>query len=113
VGERSREGPAGDEAGGRHRHREPEARPHDERSPRYVLGVEVEAEERARDPHAEDDHEHGRERDDGLDLPEAAGAEVGRVEREEEDGEDPRDEPTEAVHGRVLPEPLDLRAERH
>ena len=64
-------------------------------------------------PEAEDDHEHGRQRDDGLDLAEAGRAEVARVERQQEHGEDPRDEAAEAVDRGVLAEPLELRAERH
>ena len=113
VGDRLGEDEADDQPGGRHRHREPEGGAHDKRPVRLVLRVEVEAEERARDPHPQDDHEHRRQRDDRLDLPEALRAEVVRVEREEEDREDPGDEPAEPVHGRVLAEPLDLRAEGH
>src|SRR6266545_3123176 len=83
----------------------------DERPLRLVFRVEVEAEEGARDAEPEDDHEHGSERDDGLDLPEADRAEVARVQRQEEYGEDAGDQPAEPVDGGVLPEPLDLRAE--
>ena len=55
---------------------------------------------------------HRRERDERLDLSVVGRREVARVERQEEDGEDARDEPAEAVDRRVLAEPLQFRAER-
>ena len=78
-----------------------------------LRGVEVEAEERGVDPHAEHDPDDRRERDEGLDLAVVRRREVPRVQRKEEDGEDPRDEPAEAVDRRVLPEPPELVSERH
>ena len=56
-----------------------------------------------------DDPDHGGERDERLDLPVVGRREVARVEREQEDGEDPRDEPAEAVDRRVLAEPAEFR----
>ena len=76
-----------------------------------LRGVEVEAEERGVDAHAEHDSDHGRERDERLDLAVVRRREVPRVQREEEDGEDPRDEPAEAVDRGVLAEPAELGAE--
>ena len=75
--------------------------------------VEVEAEERGVDPHAEHDPDDGRERDEGLDLAVVRRREIARVQREQEDGEDPRDEPAEAVDRGVFPEPPELVSERH
>ena len=72
-------------------------------------GVEVEAEERGVDPHTEHDPDDGRERDERLDLAVVRRREVTRVQGKKEDGEDPRDEPAEAVDRRVLPEPPELR----
>ncbi len=76
-------------------------------------GVEVEAEERGVDPHAEHDPDHRRERDERLDLAVVGRREVARVQREKKDGEDPRDEPAEAVDRGVLAEPPELVSERH
>ena len=78
-----------------------------------VVGVEVEAEERRPDPELEDDREHGDERDQRLDLAVVGRREVVRVERQQEDGEDPRDEAAEAVDRGVLAEPFQLAGERH
>ena len=113
VRDRRGEDAADDEAGGRHRHREPERGAHDAPALLLVVRVEVEAEERLDDLQAENDHQHARQRDDRLDLPEARRPEVVRVEREEEDREDPRDEPAEPVDRRVLREAPDLEAESH
>ncbi len=113
VRDRCGEEEAADQAGGGHGHREPEGRAQDE-PPRCRVGrVEIEAEERAVDAEPQDDSDHRRERDERLDLPVVGWGEVARVERQQEDGEDPRDEPPEAVDRRVLAEPLELRAECH
>ena len=64
------------------------------------------------DPDAQHDPDHGRQRDERLDLPVVGRREVARVERQEEDGENARDEPAEPVDRRVLAEPLELCAER-
>jgi hypothetical protein len=112
VRDRGRKEAADHEAGGRHRHREPERRADDERPPLGIVRVEVEAEEGARDPELKNDHEHRRQRDDRLDLPESARAEVMRVEREQEHGEDPRDDPAEPVDRGVSAEAPHLRRER-
>ena len=96
-----------------HPHREPERGPDDERPARLVVGVEVEAEERARDPEPQHDHEHARQRDHGLDLAEADGAEVDGVDREQEDGDQARDDPAESVDGRLRAESLELADEHY
>ncbi len=111
--DRGRQRDAREHPDGRHRHREPERRPEDEPSLLGLGRVEVEAEERARDAHAEGDPDDRRERDERLDLAVVGGREVPRVERQEEDGDDPRDEAAEPVDRGVLSEPLDLRADRH
>ena len=54
---------------------------------------------------AQDRDEDGVERDQDADRAEVARLEVGRVERQEEDGEDARDQSAEAVHG-GLPDEL-------
>ena len=113
VGDRGREREADDQAGGRHRHREPERGAHEQRALRGVGRVEIEAEERARDAEAQHDHEHRRQRDDRLDLSEPGPAEVVRVQRQQQDGEDPRDEPADAVHDGVPTESFQLRCESH
>ena len=93
--------------GGR-RHREPEGRAHDARAVGLVLGIEVETEEGTRDPGAQHRHQHHRERDERLDRAVVPRREVPRVQRQQQDGEDPREEPAEAVDRRVLGEPLHL-----
>ncbi len=113
VRDRAREREPGEEARRRRPHREPERRAQDA-PPVLGLGrVEVEAEERGVDAHPQHDPDDRRERDERLDLAVVGRREVARVEREEEDGEDARDEPAEAVDRRVLAEPAELRAERH
>ncbi len=72
--------------------------------------VEVEAEERRVDPHAQDDSDDRRERDERLDLPVVGRREVARVQRQQEDREDPGHEPAEPVDRRVLAEPPELRS---
>ncbi len=108
-----REGDENDEAERGHRHREPERRPQHEPASVVVVGVEVEAEERRRDPELEHDREHRDERDQRLDLAVVGRREVVRVEGQQKDGEDPRDEAAEAVDHGVLAEPLQLAGERH
>ena len=101
------------EAGESHAEREPEARADDEPAAGVVLGVEVEAEEGGGDAEAEDRDGDRGERDDEADGAEVLPVEVPRVERQQEDGEDARDEPAEAVDRRVAAEPPELRAEAH
>ena len=113
AGERMRGGEADGEPDRRHPHREPERGADDERPVRLVLGIEVEAEERARDPQAQHDYEHAREGDDRLDLPEADSAEVHGVDRDQEDGDQAGDHAAEAVDRRLRPEPLELAREAH
>ena len=113
AGDLTREGEEDDQPERRHRHREPERRAQDEPTARVVLGIEVEAEERRRDPELEHDREHGDEGDQRLDLAVVRGREVVRVEGQQKDSEDPRDEAAEAVDRGVLAEPLQLAGERH
>ena len=105
------EGEADDEADSRHRHREPEGGADDAQAVGGVGGVEVEAEERARDAEAEDRGEDGGERDERLDGAVVGRREVARVEREQQQRDEARDEPAQPVDRRVLGEPRDLAAE--
>jgi hypothetical protein len=102
---------AGDEAGSRGRHREPEGRAQDEQATGLLLRVEVEAEEGARDAAAKDRHEDGRERHEHADGAEVRRLKVGRIERQQHDRDHARDDPAEAVNRRVAREPLQLPAE--
>ena len=86
-----------DEAGRGGGHRVPEGRAHTVRRCARGRGVEGEAEEGARDPAPEDRHEYRREGDDDADGAEVARVEVARVDREQEDGDEARDDPAEAV----------------
>ncbi len=87
-------------------HREPERRADHRQLLRRLLRVEVEAEERARDPELQRDREHRRRRGHELDAAVRAGRQVVRVEREQQRREDPRHEPAEPVDRGVLAEPL-------
>ena len=111
VGDLVGEDPTEREPECRHPHREPERRPHDERASCLVLGVEVEPEEGARDPEPQHDHAHGRQRDDRLDLAEADRAEVRRVDRQQEDGDEAGDDAPEPVDRRLRAEPLQFTRE--
>ena len=112
VGQRGGEEDARDEPERRARHREPERGADDEPPLRRVGRVEVEAEERRRDPGPQDRDDHSRERDDQADLTEVGRGEVTRVERQQEDREHARDDPAEPVDGRVAAEPSHLQGER-
>ena len=108
-----REGEPRDEPGRRGRHREPERRPHDDDALLVRFRVEIETEECGGDPGAQHDHEHGGERDQGLDRAVVRARQVVRVEREEENRQDPRHEPADPVHERVTSEALQLGGEAH
>ena len=111
--DRSREHEPGDETRGRHRHREPEGRADDDHPLVGSTRVEVEAEERRRDSCAKDDHEDRRQRDERLDRSVIRRRQIVRVERQQQDGENPRDEPADAVDEGVTAESLELRGETH
>ena len=104
---------ADDEAERRHPHREPERGPHDDEPPRGLFVVEVEAEERTRDPHLQEDREHRDCSRDDLDAAERSRREEVRVERQQESREDARHESAEPVDRAVPPEPLELFSESH
>ena len=104
--ELARERDADDEAERRHGHDEPEGGSEDATPSCRFVRVEVEAEERAPDSCAESDADDGGERDQCLHHAVVRGREIARVERQEEDGEDARDEPAEPVDRRVLAEPF-------
>ena len=78
-----------------------------------ILVVEVEAEERGRDAHAQHDHGDGGGRGQRLHAAERPWREIARVERQQQDREDPRDEAAEPVDHRMPPEPLELLSELH
>ncbi len=80
--------------------------------PSSSFGVEVEAEERAREPELEHDRDHGSGGDERLDLAVVGGGEVARVQRQEDDGKDPRHEASEPVDRRLLRQPRDLVEDR-
>ncbi len=107
LGERE----ADDQADRRHRHREPERRADDAQAVGRVGGVEVEAEERARDAEAEDGGEDRGERDERLHGSVVGRREVARVERQQQQRDEARDEAAQPVDRRVLGEPRDLAAE--
>ena len=69
VAHRPREHEAEHEAEARHAHDEPERGAHDVAPVGRVLAVEVETEERARDPHLQHDREHRSRRGHDLDPP--------------------------------------------
>ena len=88
----------------------PERRPDDEQPPLLLRRVEVEAEEGALHPLGDERRQHGRQRDERLDQPVVAGREVARVQGQQEDAEDARDDAPEPVDRGVaqqLLEPLD------
>ena len=97
----------------RHPHREPERGPDHCQLPRFLLLVEVEAEERARDPHLQRNRRDRGRRGDDLDAAVCARRKVVRVQRQQERREDARDEPAEAVDRRVAAQPLELLSEPH
>ena len=99
---------ADDEPEGGHRHREPEGGADDRRPAAIVFGVEVEAEERHRDAHPQDDHEHDRQRDQRLDGADVGARQVARHDRQQQDADQPRDDGAHPVDGRVLGEPPEL-----
>ena len=111
VREPRREDPAGDHTERGHAHREPERRAQHAHAVGRVRRVEVEAEERGRDPCAENRDEDRAQRDERLDLAEVARREVARVERQQQHRQDPGDEPAEPVDRGVLAEPPELRAD--
>ena len=113
VGELRCEQHAGGQSGRRRSHREPKARPHDEKPTVELLRVEVEAEERGRDAEAQDRDGDGGDGDDDSDGAEVGRVEVARVEREEKERENARDDPADPVDGGVTAEAAKLRAERH
>ena len=83
-------------------------RAQDEEPPRRLGRVEVEAEERARDPAAQDRHEDGAERDHDADRAEVGRVEVARVERQQEERDHARDHAAEPVDRRVPREAFQL-----
>ena len=91
-----------------HHHREPEGGAYDRRPAAVVFRVEVEAEERHRDAHPQDDHEHDRERDQRLDGADVGARQIARHDRQQEDADQPRDDGAHPVDGRVLGEPSEL-----
>ena len=62
-------------------------------------------------PSAEDRGEDGGERDERLDCAVVGRREVARVERQQQERDEARDEAAEPVDRRVLREPRDLAAE--
>ena len=97
----------------RHRHGEPEGRPDHDETLRVLLGVEVEAEEGARDPELEHDRKHRSRSGDDLDAAIRSGGQVVRVEGEEQRREDSRHEAAEAVDRGVAAQALELLPEPH
>ncbi len=97
MADRARERDDEHEPERRHRHREPERRADDRQLLGSFLRIEVEAEERAGDPHLQDDREHRGGGGDDLHLAVGAGRQEVRVERQQQGREDPRDEAADAV----------------
>jgi hypothetical protein len=86
----------------RRAHREPERGANDRQPLTVGLRAEVEAEERALDSGPKEREDDRRQRDERLDRPVVRGREEARVEREQEDGDEPLDQAADAVDRGVL-----------